>query len=150
MGCACHGFPVLGGGSPAAPTAVPTWFPCFAFAFGLFTPFAALAGDVEIYSLPASCTIEGAVIKTSQAFAGPGITGVTLSVGLVGNLAKYLSPFDAFAAVSDTNFGSANQLYPENFGAATSVRLAAVSAGANLSALTAGAGCLWLKVGKLT
>jgi len=137
------------GGTPTNPTAVPTWFPCIAFTFADFTPFAALAGDVEKYSLPARCTIEGVALKTSVAFSGPGITAVTLSVGLAGNLAKYLSPYDAFAAVSNTRIGAANLLFPENFGAATSVRLAAESVGANLSVLTAGAGCLWLKVAKL-
>jgi len=138
-----------GGGTPTNPTAVPTWLPCFDFTFADFTGFAALVGDIEIYSLPARCTIEGAAIHTSTPFAGPGITAVTLSVGLVGNLAKYLSPYDAFAASSDTRIGAANLLFPENLGAATSVRLAAESVGANLSVLTAGAGCLWLKVAKL-
>jgi len=146
----CCGFPGgSGGGTPAFPSSIPTWFPCFAFDFSLFTGFAALVGDVAIYSLPAGCTIEGAVIKTSTAFAGAGITSLKLSVGLVGDLARYLSPYDAFAAVSDTNFQDANQLRVENFGAATSIRLAAVSIGANLSLLNAGAGCLWLKGAKL-
>jgi len=65
-------------------------------------------------------------------------------------LAKYLSPYDAFAAVSNTRIGASNVLFPESFGGATSIRLSAQSAGANLSVLTAGAGCLWLKVAKLT
>lgn len=143
MGCGCDGFG-LGAGTPAAPSPVPTWFPCMAFTFATFTPFAALTGDVEIWSMPAKAMILGAVIKTSVAFAGPGVTGITLSVGIVGNLAKVLSPFDAFAAVSATNFGTAQTLDLENFGAATSIRLAAIAAGANLSNLTAGAGCLYL------
>lgn len=138
-----------GGGTPTNPTAVPTWFPCFDFTFADFTGFAALVGDIEIYSLPARCTIEGAAIHTSTPFAGPGITAVTLSAGLVGNLAKYLSPYDAFAASSDTRVDAANQLFVENLGAVTSIRLSAASVGANLSVLTAGAGCLWLKVAKL-
>lgn len=144
MGCGCKGFAASGGGTPAAPTPIPTWFPCMAFDFTMFTPFAAMAGDVQIYSLPQKAIIHGAVIKTSTAFSGPGITAVTLSVGIVGNLAKILSPYDAFAAVANTNFGTADLLDLENFGAATSIRLAAQSAGANLSVLTAGAGCLYL------
>jgi hypothetical protein len=138
-----------GVGTPTNPTAVPTWFPCFDFTFADFTGFAALVGDIEIYSLPARCTIEGAAINTTIAFSGPGITGVTLSAGIAGNLAKYLSPYDAFAAASSARIDAANQLFAEDLGAATSIRLSAASVGANLSALTAGAGCLWLKVAKL-
>lgn len=148
MGCGGGFF--LGGGSPASPTTVPTWFPCMPFDFSMFTGFAALVGDVQIYSLVARGTIEGAVIKTKTAFAGAGITGLTFSVGIVGNLAKIVSPYDGLAAVSDTNFGSGAILDLENFGAATSIRLAAVAVGANLSNLTAGAGCLWLKGARLT
>ena len=145
MGCgACSGFSGGGGGTPAAPTPIPTWFPCLAFDFTMFTGFAALVGDVEIWSMPAKAMITGAIIKTSTAFAGPGIATLNLSVGIVGNLAKTLSPYDAKAAVSNTNFGSADLLQIENFGAATSIRLAAVATGANLSALNAGAGCLFL------
>lgn len=140
----CCGF-TGGGGTPAAPSPIPTWFPCFDFDFTMFTGFAALVGDVNIYSLLSRGTIEGAVIKTSTAFSGPGITGISFSVGIAGDLAKILSLYDGFAAVSDANFGTADQLQLENFGAATSIRLAAISIGANLSALTAGAGCLWLK-----
>jgi hypothetical protein len=138
------------GGTPTNPTSVPTWFPCIAFAYTDFTGFAALVGDVEKYSLPAKCTIEGVALHTDVAFTGPGITAVTLSVGLVGNLAKYLSAYDAFAAASNTRIGAANLLFPENLGAVTSIRLSAQSVGANLSVLTAGSGCLWLKVAKLT
>ncbi len=138
------------GGTPTNPTVVPTWFPCINFDYTMFTPFAAPIGDVNIYSLVAMGTIEGMVIKTSTLFTGPGITALDLTVGIVGNLAKYLSAYLASAAVSDTNFGLANVLDMENFGAATSIRLAAVATGANLSALTQGAGCLWIKGAKLT
>ena len=115
-----------------------------------FTPFAALVGDIEIYSLLSRGTIEAAAIKTKTAFAGPGIATLTFSVGLVGDLARILSPYDGLAAVSDTNFGDADELQLINFGAATSIRLAAVASGANLSVLTQGVGCLWLKGARLS
>lgn len=149
MGCGCGGFASGGGGTPAAPSSVPTWFPCFAFTFANFTGFAALTGDVQIYSLPDGCEISGAVIKTSQAFAGPGITSVLLSLGLVGDLARYVSPIEGVSAPAGNYFGSGGQLQIENFAAATSIRLAAQSTGANLSVLTAGAGCVYLKVAKV-
>src|SRR6185369_15391374 len=138
-----------GGGTIINPTAIPTWSVCIPFDFTMFTGFAALVGDVQAFSLLARMTLEGIVIKTSTPFSGPGITGVTLSLGLVGDLAKYLSPYDAFAAVAGSNLGLANELQLESFTAATSVRLAAIATGANLSALTAGAGCLYAKVASL-
>jgi len=138
-----------GGGTPSNPTAVPTWYPCFAFAYTDFNGVAGLTSNIQIYSLPAQCTIEGAVIKTSTAFAGAGITSLKLSCGIAGNLAKFLSPFDLLAAVSNTNFGFADQLQLESFGGATSIRLAIVAIGANLTALTQGAGCLYLKGAKV-
>lgn len=140
---------IIGGGTPTNPTQVPTWFPCIDFDYTEFAAFAALVGDIEKYSLPEDCTIEGVALHTSVAFAAPGLTALTLSVGIAGNLAKYLSPYDAFAAPSNTRIGTGNQLFVENLGAATSVRLSAAATGANLSTLTAGAGCLWLKVAKL-
>jgi hypothetical protein len=148
--CGCNGFSGNGGGgTPAAPTPVPTWFPCMEFQFSQFTGFAALTGDIQIYSLLSRGTIEGAVIKTKTVFAGAGITGLNFSVGIVGDLAKIISPYNGLAAVSDTNFGTGDQLQLENFGAAVSIRLAAVAVGANLSALTQGVGCLWLKGARL-
>lgn len=150
MGCGCGGgFGFGGGGTPTVPTSVPTWFPCLAFDFTMFTGFAALFGDIQIYSLLAKEVIEDAVIKTSVAFAGPGIASLTLSVGIVGNLAKLISPYDAFAAVSNINGRLSNVVDLENFGGAVSIRLGAVATGANLSVLTQGAGCLWLKAAKL-
>lgn len=139
-----------GGGTPTNPTTVPTWFPCMEFDFTDFTGFAALVGDIEIYSLLSRGTIEGAVIKTKTAFLGPGIASLNFSVGLVGNLARIVSPYDGLAAVSDTNFGDSDELQIINFGAATSIRLAAVATGANLSVLTQGVGCLYLKGARLS
>jgi hypothetical protein len=149
MGCGGCGFG-LAGGTPLNPTAIPTWFPCIQFTFSQFTGFAALVGDIQIYSLLSLGTIEGMVIKTKTAFAGAGITGLTFSVGIVGNLAKYMSPYNGLAAVTDTNFGTADQLRLENFGAAVSVRVAAVAVGANLTNLTAGVGCLWIKGARIS
>jgi hypothetical protein len=120
------------------------------FTFTDFTGFAALVGDIQIYSLLSRGTIEGAVIKTKTAFAGPGVAALTFSVGLVGDLARILSPYDGLAAVSNTNFGDADELQLINFGAATSIRLAAQATGANLSVLTQGVGCLWLKGARLS
>lgn len=151
MTCGCNGFGPPGGGTPGAPSTVPTWFPCFAFTFADFTGFAALTGDVQIWAMPTRSVITGAVIKMKTAFAGAGVTALTFSVGIVGNLAKIISPHDALAAVTTTNFRASNILDLEDFGAAAvSIRLAAIAAGANLSNLTAGAGCVWFLGSQLT
>jgi hypothetical protein len=141
MGC-CGGFGGVGAN-------VPQWTRCLNFSYTDFTGFAALVGDIAIYSLLARGEIEAAVIKVSTPFVGPGITSLSLSAGIVGNLAKILSPYDALAAASATNFGTSDGLQVEDFSVATSIRLAAIAVGANLSALTAGAGCLWLKVAQI-
>jgi hypothetical protein len=143
MGCGQEGF-----GGSSGPN-VPAWSLCIDFFYTDFTGFAALTGNIQIHSLLARGLIQGAVIKTVTAFAGPGITTLNLSLGLAGDLAKYLSPYNGLAAVSDTNFGYADELQLENFGAATSIRLAATAIGANLSALTQGAGCLYLSLAQL-
>lgn len=112
--------------------------------------------NIEIYSLPAKGVVHGVVMKTTTAFAGTGILTYTLQVGITGNTSKYISSaYDAMAAVSNTNFavsdnGMSTPLpRPENFGAATSVRLRAVSAGANLDQSTAGAVDIYLLIGTL-
>lgn len=142
--------PTSGGGTPASPTSVPTWFPCFDFSYTDFNGFAALEGDFEIYSLPAYCVIEGAAIRTTTAFVGAGITSLYIASGIVSDLARYMRIIDALAPVTSSNVQTANQMAIESVSVATSIRLAALATGANLTALTAGAGCLWLKVAKLT
>lgn len=143
MGCGQDGF------SGESGPEIPTWSLCLDFDFTMFTGFGALTGDIQIHSLLARGLIQGAVIKTTTAFSGPGITGLNFSLGLAGDLAKFLSPFNGLAAVSNTNFGIAGEMRMENFGAATSIRLAAVAVGANLSALTAGVGCIYLNLAQL-
>lgn len=127
----------------------PSWSACLPFDFTLFNGFAALLGDIQILSIPARTVIEGVVIKTKTQWVGVGLTSLTFSVGIVGTLDKYLGLYDGLAAPSNTNFGTSETLQVENFGAAVSVRLGLVSTGANLSVLTAGTGCLYLKTSQL-
>jgi len=105
---------------------------------------AALTNDIEILSLPAGAVIHAVRIKQSTAFAGTLISAYTLSVGIVGTLNKYASAFDVFQAVADTTFQVSSTVGSENYGAATSIRLAATSVGANLDQSTAGAVDVWI------
>jgi hypothetical protein len=106
---------------------------------------AALTNDIELFSLPASTLIHKVIIKQTTAFAGT--TTYTLSVGIVGTLVKYIAAYDVMAAVSDTTFGVAAVTVNatlENFGAATSIRLAAVSTVENLDQSSAGAADIYV------
>jgi hypothetical protein len=144
MGCCgfCGGG--SGGGTITAPTAVPTWFPCLNFDFSEFLVAATTKSNL-LFSLLPRMTIEDLVIKTSIVFAGAGITTLNFNVGIAGDLARYCSRYDALIAPSDVNFGSSDLFFPEDFSASASILLSVVSVGANLSALTQGHGCVWVK-----
>lgn len=107
---------------------------------------AALTNDIEVYSLAAGEVIHGVKIKHSAAFSGGTLASYTVSVGIVGNLVKYASAFDVFQATSNTTFQLSNSFGSENHGAATSIRLAAVSTGDNLNQASAGSVDVWILV----
>lgn len=139
-----------GGGTPTNPTTVPTWMK-FSFTHTDFQA-ASLSNNIEIYSAPARVNILGCILKHSTQFAGTGITDYKLSVGLTGDLARYLSLFDVDTAPADTKPTGYAEGYVGDqlgFGAVTSIRIAATAAGANLDQSTAGAGNLWLLVSRL-
>jgi hypothetical protein len=107
---------------------------------------AALTNDIEVLSLGAAGVIHAVKIKHSAAFTGGAIATYTLSVGIVGNLVKYAPAFNVFQAPGNTVFQVSSVVGSENHGAATSIRLAAVSTGANLNAATSGAVDVWALV----
>lgn len=110
---------------------------------------AAMTTDVELLSLPARGVIHAVVIKHSAAFTGGALADYTVSVGVAGNLTKYASAFNVFQAPGDTVFQVSNSLFSENYGAATSVRLAAVSTTDDLDEATAGSVDVWVLTSKL-
>ncbi len=143
-------YPVIkGGGTITVPTTVPTWVPCIEFDYTQFNGTAALTKSNTLFTLLARQTIEGIVIKTKTAWVGTAITSLDFSIGIAGNLAKYLSPYDGLAAVSATNFGTADTFQLENFTASTSILISVIAVGANLTALTAGVGCVYIKTAQL-
>lgn len=108
--------------------------------------FAGLTNDIQVYSLAAGEVIHGVKIKHSTAFSGGSIASYTVSVGIVSALTKYASAFDVFQATSNTTFQISNSFGSENHGASTSIRLAAVSTGGNLSTATTGSVDVWILV----
>jgi len=146
----CGGFPGVGGGTPSVPTVIPTWMR-FTFTH-LQLQAAALTNDFEIYSAPVRVNIDGVVLKHTTQFLGGAISDYKVSVGLVGDLARYLSLFDVDTAPSNTKPAGYAEGYPNDqlqFGAVTSIRVAGVSVGANLSASTQGAATLWMRISAL-
>lgn len=110
---------------------------------------AAMTNDVELLSLPARGVIHAVVIKHSASFTGGALADYTVSVGIAGTLNKYASAFNVFQAPGNTTLQTSNSLFSENYGAATSVRIAAASTTANLSDATAGSVDVWVLTSKL-
>ena len=108
--------------------------------------FAGTTNDIQVYSLPAGGIIMGVKIKHSTAFSGGSISAYTVSVGISTNFTKYASAFDVFQAVSGTTFQLTDSFGSEDHGAATSIRLQAISTGGNLSTATAGSVDVWILV----
>lgn len=109
---------------------------------------AATTNSITLLSLVAGGIIHGVKIKHSTAFAGTGITAMTVSVGVTGTVNKYASPFDVFQAVSNTTFQLSNVVGSENHGAATTILITGTSTGGNLSALTQGSVDVWVLMSK--
>lgn len=106
---------------------------------------ASLTNDIELFSLPAKSVISGVVISQSASFTGTGITAYTVSVGVSGNLAKYASAFDVFQAPGDQVEQTSMVMDMENKNAASSIRIAATSVGANLDQASTGSVDIWVK-----
>jgi hypothetical protein len=94
--------------------------------------------NIELFQLPAKASIHNIIIKHTTSFTGGSVTSFTLSVGVSGNLTKYASAYDVFQATGASNHQASNTFDMENYGAATSIRLTAVSAGGNVADVTAG------------
>ena len=105
---------------------------------------AATTNDVELFSLPAGGVIHGVKMKHSTAFSGGAISAFTVSIGITGTLAKYANAFDVFQAVSNTAQQISSTVGTENHGAATSIKIAATSTGANIDQATAGTVDVWV------
>lgn len=135
------------GGTLAAgwlPAGVPVWQKVTKTYSDLAT--AGTTNDIELLSLLAGGVIHAVKIKHSASFTNGAITAYTVSVGIVGTLAKYHSAFDVFQAPGNTVQSVESNVDIENHGAATSIRLAAISTGANLDQAVAGSVDVWVLI----
>lgn len=106
---------------------------------------AALTNTLECFSLAAYETLDTVLIKHNTAFAGTGITAYTIQVGITGTLDKYGGPFDVFQAIGDTVKEINTVTDIESFSGSTSIKITAISSGANLDQSTAGSVDVWVK-----
>lgn len=105
---------------------------------------AALTNDIQLFSLPTNGVIQGVVISHSTAFSGGAIATYTISVGITGNLTKYAGAFDVFQATGAGVGQTTNVMDFEDKTTTTSIRIAAVSTGANLNQSTTGSVDVWV------
>ncbi len=110
---------------------------------------AALQKNINLYPLLGKYALHASVIDHTIAFAGTGITGYTLSLGLIGDLAHIAPPFDVTTTPADDNFQIAGITDLYNMSATTLMRINAVSTGANLDQSTAGAVDVYLLISSL-
>jgi hypothetical protein len=111
---------------------------------------AGTSNTLPVYTLPPGWIVNKAIMKTSVAFAGPGIVGYALTLFQVGN-AIFGGSYDGMAAVGGTNFDAAKEDNgfigkPYDFGNTTAFTLLANSTGANLNVATQGSVTVWLLV----
>lgn len=136
---------VNGAGYWATATAspsVPTWIKYTVSHTAL--QVAATTNDIQLFSLPTKGIIHGVVISQSASFTGGAISAYTLSVGIAADLVKYAGAFDVFQAPGAGVGQTTNVMDFENKTSATSIRLAAISTGANLDQSTTGSVDVWV------
>lgn len=99
---------------------------------------ASTAANFTVFSLPAKGVIHEIDIRPTVQFAGTGITDYKISIGITGDLEKFTSLFDVDQAiVSDLGLHTVCGAVVD-YVSATSVKISAVSVGANLNQSTAG------------
>lgn len=123
-------------------TNVPTWLKVGTRTYENFSA-AALTSSLTLFALAPMGLIQAVKIKHSTAFAGGAIASYTVSVGIVGTVAKYAAAFDVFQAVSGTAFQLSATAGSESHTAAVAITITATSTVANLDAATAGAVDVW-------
>lgn len=116
--------------------------------FGTFTA-AALTQDISLFSLGIKQYINDIKIVPTTAFSGGAIASYTLSVGIVGSLAKYCPAKNVFTGNTTTTEIHGCIAGLESVSAATDIRIAATTTGANLNAATLGAASVYVLVSTL-
>lgn len=112
---------------------------------------ASLTNDIATgFTLPIGALVEAVMVKTTEAFAGTGITDYDITLGIAGLETKYLTAYDVDSAVSGGNYQLSNALVGgADFGATEAIRIYATAVGANLDQSTNGSIDIWIKYSQL-
>ena len=92
--------------------------------------------SVTARTLPSNRSLFSVIIKHTTAFAGSGLSAITISLGITGDLTKFINNFNILQAVSSSAQDSAITIYFP--GVATPIIATVTATGANTSALNAG------------
>ena len=95
--------------------------------------------DISVFTLKAGRKLVEFMLKHEDAWAGGGITAVTIELGIVGDEGKYsVETFDVFQAPSDTIFNIEAPDTMEDIASDVDVRMRVTAQGDNLDQLNAG------------
>jgi hypothetical protein len=117
----------------------------YTFPYTNFTA-ASTTEQVTLFSLPAKGLIHYCVQKHSTSFAAPGLSYLSVTIGLSGDPARYCPILNVYAAVGTSSafIPSGSAFIPESFTASTAIVVTGISTGANLNTLTAGSLDVWV------
>lgn len=106
---------------------------------------AALTKTVTLHTSILREEIHEVVIDLGTQFAGAGISSLTAEVGIAGDTAKYIMPFDLLQAVgANSNDEGKFSLGRFDLPVGTDIEVLITAVGANLDQLSAGSVNIWL------
>lgn len=107
---------------------------------------AALTNKIALFSLPAAVLCSAVKIQATTAFAGPAVTGCTVSVGDVSNALLLSGALNVLQASGPTVYQLTDELVGESTAAAVQIYAYLTTVGANISVLTAGVVSIWAEL----
>lgn len=134
---------------PGNGSGTPAWGTVLNFGYAQFSD-PGNSKSILLYSLPRKGVIHGVTMKHRTKFEGGAITKVTGSVGVLGDLDRYLTSYDISTTVSDTEFAITHVLDSIDFGSIIPLQITLRSTGGPLNTLTVGSVDVWLLLSTLT
>lgn len=105
---------------------------------------AALTNTIDIYTLPIKGVMHSVQVNSSITFSGGTIAAYTVSVGIIGTLAKYAIAANVFTGATLPTINIIAGV--ESVSATTTIKATAISTVGNLNAATQGSVDIWLLV----
>lgn len=130
---------------------VPTWYktpiPITYLDLSTGVVITSMFKHISLFTLPVAGVIHAIKIKHSSSFTGGSSTFYNISIGIIGDLTKYITPFDVFTVDSDDNFVISNSFQSESHGFTTDIRISAES-NDDLSNIISGSLDVWLLISR--